>query len=339
MDIDNDIDLISQFRTMNTNDKDQLIADFKRLSNTQLSNEGCCFFLDLAEWNLNTALWAYYEYDAPIDALNNLPQMKFLCDITIGEGESVGPNTKFIKTWRIKNTGPKRWPYGCQLRLVNTNITSNTTSPYSSHDSPIHVNALEPDDTSDVSVHLQSPAACGIYQSQYRLFTPTNTPFGDPIWLVLNVELGGVLGITQQLNSVSMFGISNSNNHNNNNNTSAGIPSASSSSSSSSSSTNSFMNQFSPTSPGSNSSSFKSTTTRGLFQHVTPLNIINNNNNNNPLETTTNFLNSDGTTDTNSSKLSEQQVGTSGNNSHLVNLTNQLVDEEKRPDFYDDMFS
>ncbi len=54
---------------------------------------------------MNTALWAYYEYDAPLDALQNAPQMKFLCDITIGEGESVAPNTKFIKTWRIKNIG------------------------------------------------------------------------------------------------------------------------------------------------------------------------------------------------------------------------------------------
>ena len=51
MDFDNsDIDLISQFRTMNTNDKDHLIAEFKRLTNTQLTSEGCCFYLDLAEW-------------------------------------------------------------------------------------------------------------------------------------------------------------------------------------------------------------------------------------------------------------------------------------------------
>jgi len=202
MDIDNsDIDLISQFRTMNTNDKDHLISEFKRLSNTQLSNEGCCFYLDLAEWNLNTALWAYYEYDAPLDALQNAPQMKFLCDITIGEGESVAPNTKFIKTWRIKNIGNKRWPYGCQLKLVNSNLTRAPTA----YESTIQVNALMPGEESDISIELSSPDQCGIYQSQYRLFTGNNVPFGDPIWLVLNVEVGGVLGITQQLNSVNMF--------------------------------------------------------------------------------------------------------------------------------------
>lgn len=127
MDVDNsDVDMIlGRFRTMNTNDKDYLINEFKRLSNTQLGTEGCCFYLDLAEWNLNSALWAYYEYEtaaaAAANASNNsnhqqqfvtesmntneLPEMQFLCDITIGEGESVAPNTNFIKTWRIKNTG------------------------------------------------------------------------------------------------------------------------------------------------------------------------------------------------------------------------------------------
>ena len=129
MDVE-DIDSISfKFRTLNTNDKDYLINEFKRLSKTHLSNEGCCFYLDLAEWNLNTALWYFYEYatsaaaaaatsassgtnyltlnddDESSNVVEVLPQMKFLCDITIGEGESVAPGTNFIKTWRISNSG------------------------------------------------------------------------------------------------------------------------------------------------------------------------------------------------------------------------------------------
>lgn len=73
------------------------------------------------------------------------------------------------------------------------------------------MNRLEPDEETDISIELKSPEQCGIYQSQYRLFTVNNVPFGDPIWLVLNVELGGVLGICQQLNSVNMFGSMSSN--------------------------------------------------------------------------------------------------------------------------------
>lgn len=36
-----------------------------------------------------------------------MPSMEFMEDITIGGGEAVPPNTKFIKTWRLKNNGKK----------------------------------------------------------------------------------------------------------------------------------------------------------------------------------------------------------------------------------------
>lgn len=259
MDVDNsDIDVIAcKFRTMNTNDKDHLISEFKRLSNTQLGTEGCCFYLDLAEWNLNSALWAYYEYETAAAANNNnnisnnsnavvassqtnqlynesnnlrqvvteVPEMQFVCDITIGEGESVAPNTNFIKTWRIKNTGTSRWPSGCTLKYVNgynfsSSASSSSSSPSSTsstssseiltavyaHPVEIELPELEPHETADISTSLRSPGQCGIYQCQYRTYTRYGQPFGDPIWLLLNVEEGGVLGITQQLNSVNVFG-------------------------------------------------------------------------------------------------------------------------------------
>lgn len=42
--------------------------------------------------------------------------MSFVKDVTIGEGESVPPDTPFTKTWRIQNTGKPAgsvhdWPF------------------------------------------------------------------------------------------------------------------------------------------------------------------------------------------------------------------------------------
>lgn len=34
-----------------------------------------------------------------------LPNMTFIQDVTIGEGESVPPDTNFTKTWRVQNSG------------------------------------------------------------------------------------------------------------------------------------------------------------------------------------------------------------------------------------------
>jgi hypothetical protein len=91
---------------------------------------------------------------------------------------------------------------GCSLKLVNgMDFGRNRMNM---------INSLEPNQEFDLSIELTSPNAPGIYQCQYRLYTPTATPFGDSIWLVLNVEAGGILGITQQLNNVNIFGANNS---------------------------------------------------------------------------------------------------------------------------------
>lgn len=52
--------------------------------------------------NLQAAIGAYYDFESPNI---NAPCMSFVNDVTIGEGESVPPDTPFTKTWRIQNTG------------------------------------------------------------------------------------------------------------------------------------------------------------------------------------------------------------------------------------------
>lgn len=59
--------------------------------------------------NLQAAIGAYYDFESPNI---NTPSMSFVEDVTIGEGESVPPDTQFTKTWRIQNTGE------CFLALV-----------------------------------------------------------------------------------------------------------------------------------------------------------------------------------------------------------------------------
>lgn len=57
--------------------------------------------------NLQQAICSYFDCDAPKDLFNQsaLPSMVLVKDVTIGEGEEIPPNTKFIKTWKIQNPG------------------------------------------------------------------------------------------------------------------------------------------------------------------------------------------------------------------------------------------
>ncbi|XP_064160258.1 protein ILRUN isoform X3 [Anguilla rostrata] len=204
MDIDLDPELMQKFSCMGTTDKDVLISEFQRLLGFQLNPAGCAFFLDMTNWNLQAAIGAYYDFESPNI---NAPSMSFVEDVTIGEGESVPPDTEFTKTWRIQNTGSESWPPGVCLKYVGGDQFG--------HVNMVMVRSLEPQEVCDVSVQMRSPVAPGMYQGQWRMCTATGlfyggkgAPgtamglfYGDVIWVILSVEVGGLLGVTQQLSS------------------------------------------------------------------------------------------------------------------------------------------
>ncbi|KAM4795814.1 protein ILRUN isoform 1-T2 [Rhinophrynus dorsalis] len=190
MDIDLDPELLQKFSCLGTTDKDVLISEFQRLLGFQLNPAGCAFFLDMTNWNLQAAIGAYYDFESPSISV---PGMSFVEDVTIGEGESVPPDTQFTKTWRIQNTGSEAWPPGVCLRFVGGDQFG--------HVNMVLVRSLDAHETTDVSVPMCSPSQAGMYQGQWRMCTATGLYFGDMIWVILTVEAGGLLGVTQQLSS------------------------------------------------------------------------------------------------------------------------------------------
>ena len=52
MDVDSDIDgqLMQQFLSMGTQDREVLVSEFQRLLGNQLNPEACNFFLDMNNW-------------------------------------------------------------------------------------------------------------------------------------------------------------------------------------------------------------------------------------------------------------------------------------------------
>lgn len=201
--MDDDIELegqlLQQFSSLGTTDKDVLIAEFQKLLGNQLNPAGCAFFLDMNNWNLQAAICSYYDLDQPNI---KVPQLTFISDMTVGEGEAVPPDTRFTKTWRISNTGEERWPPGCHLKFCageNLSLSDRTI-----------VDALEPGQVADVTVEMHSRLAPGVYQSQWRMSTATGLFFGEPIWVIVTVAEGGVLGVTQQLSKFGTDFIHNS---------------------------------------------------------------------------------------------------------------------------------
>ncbi|CAF4329831.1 unnamed protein product [Rotaria socialis] len=162
-----DEDLMERLRSITTSNREDLIAQFRATTNAMLTDEGCRFFLEMSNWNLNEAILAYYDAEMPTD---KLPQMRFIADVTVGEGEAIPPSTRFVKTWRIENSGSERWPNSCSLRFVNGDRLQDRDE--------IYVSALSPGEQTNISVNIASPNASRIIRSQWRLFTPAGVPFG-----------------------------------------------------------------------------------------------------------------------------------------------------------------
>lgn len=99
--------------------------------------------------------------------------MVFVRDITIGEGESVPPSTRFLKTWRLQNCGAESWPDGCTLRHLGGDIAADKET--------VIVKCVEPLEMVDVSVEMTSPSVKGIYQSRWHMNTPNGIPFGGKL--------------------------------------------------------------------------------------------------------------------------------------------------------------
>lgn len=182
---------LQQFSCLGTTDHEELVSKFQKLLGHQLNYSTARFFLDMNNWNLQAAVGCYFDYYSG----QKLPSMQIIADVTVGEGESVTPNTLFQQSWKVQNNGDERWPDGCFIKL--TSIADGPQIP---------VAAINPGEKCTITVQLASPAETGSFQTKWRLCTPNGSHFGDTIWAIVQVTPTGTLAITQQLSDLHTSG-------------------------------------------------------------------------------------------------------------------------------------
>merc|ERR1711963_681421 len=122
----------------------------------------------MANWNVPAAVGYYFDLENTNEssAKESLPSMTFVADITVGDGESVTPSTGFLKTWTLRNSGTDAWPPGCTLKLSSGHdvgvFLPNVTIP-----------TLAAGSSTNLTIQMTSPTEPGMYESQWRLATPT----------------------------------------------------------------------------------------------------------------------------------------------------------------------
>nr|XP_015930853.1 uncharacterized protein LOC107457248 isoform X2 [Parasteatoda tepidariorum] len=110
-----------------------------------------------------------------------LYEATFLCDETVPDGTIIPPSTRFVKSWKVMNSGIRVWTHTTKLHLIQGSanlIPSNEQ---------VDVPHLKPGEEGIVSILFTSPTDPGVYRSHWN-FCHKSRPFGAIVWCHIIVK-------------------------------------------------------------------------------------------------------------------------------------------------------
>jgi hypothetical protein len=108
----------------------------------------------------------------------------FISDVTYPDGAEVVAGAPFIKTWKVKNTGPCTWDQDYRLVFgwggVGTNWNTTPPSQFTA--------IVLPGETLEISVTLKASTTAGNYAAFFRLQNDKGFNFGPSLTVVVTVK-------------------------------------------------------------------------------------------------------------------------------------------------------
>lgn len=98
-------------------------------------------------------------------------EAEFVADVTIPDGTTIQPGTKFTKTWQIRNSGTCTWKTTYSLVFSNGEQMGAAASVNL-------VKEVKPQEIIDISVLFTAPTAPGAYASYWKLANASGGKFG-----------------------------------------------------------------------------------------------------------------------------------------------------------------
>jgi len=106
----------------------------------------------------------------------NPNKMAFVTDVTIPDGQVIPPGSKFVKTWRLKNTGTTTWTANYRVRLWAGNS-------YGAPTSFLLAQEVKPNTEVDISIEFTAPSQSGEYISHWILSDDQEANFGNTFYV------------------------------------------------------------------------------------------------------------------------------------------------------------
>ena len=104
-------------------------------------------------------------------------------DVTIPAGVRLSPGARFIKTWKIRNSGKSVWGKGYALAFLGDN-------PMDGPDG-LSLPETSPGEVINLSIELKAPESTGIHRSAWQLKSAAGEYLGDILWVEIDVSAIG----------------------------------------------------------------------------------------------------------------------------------------------------
>lgn len=104
----------------------------------------------------------------------------FVTDMTVPDDTVFEKQAKFVKTWRIRNSGTCSWGTGTTLFLLSGDKLSESES--------VTVPAAESEEEIEISVDMRAPSEPGTYRSNWQLKNAEGTRFGGVFYVQIVIE-------------------------------------------------------------------------------------------------------------------------------------------------------
>ncbi len=119
----------------------------------------------------------------------------YVADINVLDGTRMQQGYTFTKTWRIRNTGSSSWGDGYQLVPVGSNSFGGPAA--------VALPAAEPGAEVDISIELTAPTTPGRHRSSWRPRSPGGAPFGEVLYVEIEVVRLGAYDDAAYLSDVT----------------------------------------------------------------------------------------------------------------------------------------
>ncbi|MBN1564010.1 MAG: hypothetical protein JXA10_09225, partial [Anaerolineae bacterium] len=142
----------------------------------------------VSTWKLHNAqgkafdyhLYAEIQVPEAILPSQTRSEMRYLADVTIPDGQLMQPGEKFVKTWKVRNTGESTWGAGYVLAFFGDKQMGAPDA--------VQLPPAAPGDEVTISVALTAPTEAGVHKSSWKARDPQGKFFEFDLFALIEVE-------------------------------------------------------------------------------------------------------------------------------------------------------